>query len=323
MPAEKDSRTAPPPKRRAARHEPTPPVRTPKSVRIVAAIGIPISLAASAAVSFQGLSGLGALIGIAHPWLLPISIDVYAITATLIAMFLPEGHRARTAAEWNARLGLAMSMGGNAAERAIHLGSYTASDGILTFIGAWPSLIVERLLHLQGRLADSVKTTDTVTDTEAPAPTVTRPRKTDTPARVTVTDTPALPPSPTPVTDTLADTAPVTDTAPSPDTVTARPTLAPVTVVRAAVTDTDTDSEHAERSLPWWAEKAAPLYRQWMRDHNGTTPAAPMLADLLRKAGHDVPAGEVQRRKIRRETETYINAHPEPEPEPEQVGATS
>jgi hypothetical protein len=124
-------------------------------VRRVAAVGIPISLAASAAVSFQGLTGLGALVGIAHPWLLPISIDVYAVTSTLIAMLLPEGHRARRTAVWNARLGLAMSMAGNAVFRAVHLGSYAASDIVLTFVGAWPSLIVERLLHLQGRLADS------------------------------------------------------------------------------------------------------------------------------------------------------------------------
>jgi hypothetical protein len=48
-----------------------------------------------------------------------------------------------------------------------------------------------------------------------------------------------------------------------------------------------------------------------------------MLADLLIKAGYDVPAGEVQRRKIRAATETHITEHPEPEPEPERVGATS
>lgn len=138
-----------------------PAVRTPSSVRTVAAIGIPISLAASAAVSFQGLTGLGALVGISDPWLLPIAIDVYAVTSTLIAMLLPENHRARKTAVWNARLGLAMSMSGNAAYRAIHLGSYTLSDAILTFVGAWPSAIVERLLHLQGRLADSTPTAAT------------------------------------------------------------------------------------------------------------------------------------------------------------------
>jgi hypothetical protein len=131
-----------------------PAPATPRAALRTAAVGIPIALLAGAAVSFQGLAGLGTLVGIRDPWLLPIAIDVYAATSTLITLFLPEGHRARTTALWNARLGLAMSMSGNAAFRAMHLGvaGYTVSDGVLTFVGSWPSLIVERLLHLQGRL---------------------------------------------------------------------------------------------------------------------------------------------------------------------------
>lgn len=129
-------------------------IPTPRAALRIAAVGIPTALAAGAAVSFQGLAGLGMLVGIRDPWLLPIAIDVYAATSALITLFLPEGHRARNTALWNARLGLVMSMSGNAAFRAMHLDAtgYTTSDGILTFVGAWPSLIVERLLHLQGRL---------------------------------------------------------------------------------------------------------------------------------------------------------------------------
>lgn len=132
--------------------EPNQAVATPKSARVVASIGGGLALAAGAAISFQGLSGLGDLAGINPPWLLPIAIDVYAATSTILSLLLPIGHRARSAAEWNARLGLAMSMAGNAAFRALHLGSFTPEDGVLTFVGAWPSVIVERLLMLQGRV---------------------------------------------------------------------------------------------------------------------------------------------------------------------------
>jgi hypothetical protein len=132
---------------------PKPAVKTPRSALWVANIGGTFALLAGAAISFQGLTGLGGLVGVDHPWLLPIAIDVYAATTTIVALLLPASHHARKTAVWNARLGLSMSMAGNAAYRAMHLGSYTVSDGFLTFVGAWPSVIVERLLHLQGRLA--------------------------------------------------------------------------------------------------------------------------------------------------------------------------
>lgn len=140
-----------------------PKVKTPRAAVLVGSTGGTAALLAAAAVSFQGLAGLGALVGIANPWLLPIAIDIYAATSTLVALLLPPAHPARSTAVWNARLGLAMSMAGNAADRAMHLGSYSPADGFLTFVGAWPSLIVERLLHLQGRLATDATATENAT----------------------------------------------------------------------------------------------------------------------------------------------------------------
>lgn len=167
--AETNTDTTAPERNDTGEKTPSRPIKTPRSVKRVAAIGIPVSLAAAAAVSFAGLTELGFFAGIDHPWLMPVAIDVYATTATLIAMLLPEGHRARRTAVWNARLGLAMSMSGNAVARALHLGTrgYTISDAILTFIGAWPSLIVERLLHLQGHLTvvEHAPATDTESST--------------------------------------------------------------------------------------------------------------------------------------------------------------
>lgn len=139
-------------RRTPAPTEPNRQIPTPDSARWVVTIGGGFALLASAAISFEGLSGLGQMIGINPPWLLPIAIDIYAATCTLAALLLPEGHHARKTAVWNARLGLGMSMAGNAAFRALHLGAFTPQDWILTSIGAWPPLIVERLLHLQGQV---------------------------------------------------------------------------------------------------------------------------------------------------------------------------
>jgi hypothetical protein len=132
--------------------QPNRHVPTPKSARRVVTIGGASALLAAAAISFEGLSGLGQMIGITPPWLMPVAIDIYASTSALAALLLPEGHVARRTAVWNARLGLAMSMAGNAAYRALHLGGFTPQDWVLTLIGTWPPAIVERLLHLQGRV---------------------------------------------------------------------------------------------------------------------------------------------------------------------------
>lgn len=195
------------------------PARTPRAAKRVAAVGIPVALIAAAAVSFAGLTLLGGFAGIDHPWLMPVAIDVYATTATLIAMLLPEGHPARRTAVWNARLGLAMSMSGNALARSLHLGTrgYTISDALLTFVGAWPSLIVERLLQLQGRLVagntpqatTALPSPETVADDPGPA---TPAEATETP-EATGNTAPAATPTPvaqptTPVARTPAATRP-------------------------------------------------------------------------------------------------------------------
>jgi Protein of unknown function (DUF2637) len=133
------------------------------------------------------------------------------------------------------------------------------------------------------------------TDTRSRPKTARRRVKADTDSD---TAKPSMPDTPEVPTDSDTNAGPDTDRAP----------------------DTDT-SEHDKHSDPWWAEKAAPLYRQWMREHNGTAPKAPMLAELLAKAGYDVPPSEVRRRVIRRVTEEHVKANPEPEPD--RVGAAS
>lgn len=194
-------------------------VKTPRSAVLVVSVGGSASLAAAAAISFQGLTGLGMLAAIERPWLLPLAIDIYAAICTLAALLLPADHPARPAAVWNARAGLAMSMAGNAADRAMHLGSFTVADAFLTFVGAWPSLIVERLLHLQGRLATDATATESATVSHATPPrrdTATRPLVAPVPgapvARPAVTATPASAPVAPAATATVAPRKPASAT---------------------------------------------------------------------------------------------------------------
>lgn len=306
---------------RRGNNTPTPqtaartPIPTPRSVKRVAALGIPVSLAAAAAVSFAGLAELGTFAGIDHPWLMPVAIDVYATTATLIAMLLPEGHRARRTAVWNARLGLAMSMSGNALARALHLGTrgYTVSDALLTFIGAWPSLIVERLLHLQGHLTVG----DDAADGHAPAAT--------TDAAAATTTGQRRPPS-TPSRGDGGGTASATTAAPASDAETATTTTerdggASVTHLaerRRPNGGDDTGGGHGDDT---WARIAAPHYRTFVRTSGGTRPNAPQLAALLRAAGHP-ELSKTRAREIRRATERHIAEHPHDEPEREEQAAS-
>lgn len=298
-----------------------PPAKTPRSVKWVAAIGIPISLAAAAAVSFAGLAELGTFAGIDHPWLMPVAIDVYATTATLIAMLLPEGHRARRTAVWNARLGLAMSMSGNAVARALHLGTrgYSTSDAILTFIGAWPSFIVERLLHLQGHLTVADSATAPADEEPPLAPPLAPP------VEVEQRHPQAPPDTATGVTDGAPETAtagatqaPLTSatSAPQPPPRSATGKGATATRKRHSTGGTVTDmGASGGLSLPEWAERAAPVYLELM-ERNGEAPSAPkLMAELVQRGNPAV--GPARARLVRKATEDRLGLTKDPDEEPE------
>ena len=278
--------------------------KTPRSAKRVAAVGIPVALAAAAAVSFAGLTELGGFAGIDHPWLMPVAIDVYATTATLIAMLLPEGHHARRTAVWNARLGLAMSMGGNALARSLHLGTrgYTASDALLTFVGAWPSLIVERLLQLQGRLV--------VSDAGAPEATTTAAEDISAVAKQRRQDSADGDGEATP----KATVKPTTGDASAGRATTRADGAATARTKTADDGATVTDLSERRRTDEDWAQIAAPHYLAFAQENGGKTPTAPQLAALLAAAGH-VRLSDTRAREIRRATEKRIAEPPQDEAE--------
>lgn len=286
-----------------------PPV--PTFVRWALRIGGGLALACGAILSFYALFGLATLNGWPSTiaWALPGSVDILTATALVVAMGTPRSHPGAKVAHWCAGISLVITVGCNVEYHALLPAHWSAGHIALVATGAVPALVVELILIMQMRIGDGATLTDA--DIETPAKTVGRKGK-------TVTDTtditrPALADSDTPKPPT-SDTKTVdTEVCNDSDTDAVLPDTQ-----RRPTPDTDA-SDHPERSLPWWAEKAAPLYRQWIREHNGTAPKAPMLADLLIKAGYDVPAGEVQRRKIRAATETHITENPESEPEPDRV----
>lgn len=303
MPAGNGSRTHATEKQGATSR--TPRVPTPASARWVVTLGGGAALLAAAAISFEGLSGLGQMIGIRDPWLMPASIDIYASTSALAALLLPEGHDARGAAVWNARLGLAMSMVGNAAFRAFHLGGFTLQDWVLTFIGTWPPAIVERLLHLQGNVNGAG---EVAADAAPSAPADGTPRADDAP-----------PPGAGEPADENADKAPIV-----PPTAPERPpTMPPIPAADSrarsnVVNLADRRNGADRRSLDDWVVAAEPHYRA-LADRLGRKPTAPeLVAELV---AHGQPELKSSRaRDVRRETEKLVDAAPEADSDSDRDG---
>jgi hypothetical protein len=209
----------------------TPSSTTPQRVLAVARIGGGLSLVAAAMISFEGLNGLGALIGIHPSWLLPLAIDIYAVTCAVVALNLPAGHAVRGSAVGNAALGLLMSMGGNSTYRGMTHG-WSGHNIILMVADACPSLIVERLIHLVGVLARGAATTETRDEAEAAAPAPVQARRAQhtpvaTAPRHAANAQPLPGPAPQPT--ATATTAPPTATEPAPTAPPPTPTTAPAT----------------------------------------------------------------------------------------------
>ncbi len=286
--------------------QPNRHVPTPKSARRVVTIGGASALLAAAAISFEGLSGLGQMIGITPPWLMPVAIDIYASTSALAALLLPEGHAARRTAVWNARLGLAMSMAGNAAYRALHLGGFTPQDWVLTLIGTWPPAIVERLLHLQGRVNGAGEAAAAAEPADADG---TQKSNADGAKRDAgeAADANA---------DGAADKAPIRPpTAPKqPPTKTPTPTADAPTrsnVVNLA----DRRNGADRRTLDDWAIVAEPHYRALV-ERNGRKPTAPeLVAELVAHGQPELKASRA--RDVRRETEKIVDPDRDAETEPD------
>ena len=149
--------------------EPAAPPKVPASAIRVARVGGTLAMIPAAAISAQTLFRLGLMMGLppSIAWLLPAALDIYAVTSIWVGFQVPEGHRARKSAIWNARFALALTVICNALSHALDLAAmkhgWSRRDLALTLVSALPPIVVERLLHLQTMIATD-GATDAATD---------------------------------------------------------------------------------------------------------------------------------------------------------------
>lgn len=114
-------------------------------------LGLVVTAASAAVSSFAGLRGLAVVAGwpVWLAWLLPLTIDAYAMTATRV--WLAESTRsakARGFARVNAIGAILMSLAGNGVYHLVAAKLLPASWVIVVAVGAVPALVLGLVSHL-------------------------------------------------------------------------------------------------------------------------------------------------------------------------------
>lgn len=111
-------------------------------------VGMAVAAASAATASFTGLRGLGLVAGWPDrlAWLLPVTIDAYAMTSARV--WLAGAGHARRFARANAIGAIAASIVGNAVYHAISAGLMTVSWHIVVIVGAVPAAVLGLVAHL-------------------------------------------------------------------------------------------------------------------------------------------------------------------------------
>ncbi len=113
--------------------------------------GMTIAAASAAVASFSGLYGLAALAGwpVRLAWLLPLTLDAYAMTSARVWLAASTRSRAaRRFARANALGAISMSIAGNAAYHAVQTHLLTVSWPIVVLVGAVPAAVLGLTAHL-------------------------------------------------------------------------------------------------------------------------------------------------------------------------------
>jgi len=114
-------------------------------------VGMAVAAASAAIASFTGLRGLAEVAGWPGrlAWLLPITIDAYAMTSTRVWLAgTPAAARARRFARANAIGAIATSIIGNAAYHLVAAGLLRISWPIVVLVGAVPAAVLGLTAHL-------------------------------------------------------------------------------------------------------------------------------------------------------------------------------
>lgn len=199
-------------KPKKAKKNSTPNPAVPEDVIRKVRRGATVAMLLAAGISARTLFQLGEIIGLpkGFAWMLPGAFDVYAYTSATVAAAIPAVHPARRWAVWNARVALTFTMVGNSLVHALYLMSHgqkwTGTDYALVAVSAIPPIIVERLLHLQTKIAADAPATVATPATQAPATPAARPSTTPAPVAATATATPVVQPAtPRPATKPVAE----------------------------------------------------------------------------------------------------------------------
>ena len=119
-----------------------------------------IAAASSAFASFAGLRGVAVVAGwpARLAWLLPITIDAYAMTSARVWLAsTPASSRARRFARANAIGAIATSIVGNAGYHLVASGLLTISWPIIVLVGAVPAAVLGLTAHLHALRAAPIE----------------------------------------------------------------------------------------------------------------------------------------------------------------------
>jgi hypothetical protein len=111
-------------------------------------LGMLVAAVSAAVASFTGLRGLALASGwpVQLAWLLPLTIDAYAMTAARV--WLARTSPARTFARANAIGAITGSIAGNATYHLVQAGLLTVSWPIVVIVGAVPAAVLGLTAHL-------------------------------------------------------------------------------------------------------------------------------------------------------------------------------
>jgi hypothetical protein len=113
--------------------------------------GMAVAAASAATASFTGLRGLALVAGWPDrlAWLLPVTIDAYAMTSARVWLAgISHTRRARRFAQANAIGAIGTSIVGNAAYHAVSVHLLTVSWPIVVVVGAVPAAVLGLTAHL-------------------------------------------------------------------------------------------------------------------------------------------------------------------------------
>ncbi|MFB8777149.1 DUF2637 domain-containing protein [Streptomyces broussonetiae] len=139
-----------------------PPLKKERDWWVVA--GMTVTALSAAVSSFSGLRALASATGWpdALAWLLPLTVDAYAMTATRVWLSDWTGSdRARRFARWNAVMAIALSLVGNGIWHLVASAVLTVTWPIVILVGAVPPAILGLLSHLavlRGQIDDGQPT---------------------------------------------------------------------------------------------------------------------------------------------------------------------